>query len=202
MRPVTAADNHVIQALERMWSKIREQDSRIPAVIFDLTPGASSSCVSVGWDQPTPVVEVNLRPGGRNSTAAELLEFLLHQAAHSIAGPVNPKSSEGRWHGTTYRVAAEAIGLVTVRDATGYGATSLAAGTRTRYRSEISALGRALAKWEPTEQVKTGRSSRNGVVLVCSCGPEPRKIRIRGNPEKIDITGIRCEICQSPFTPS
>ena len=196
---VSAEDNAVLRALEKLWSKIREHDSRVPVALFDLTPGRSSGCVSVGWDQLSPVIEINLRPEGQNSTGAEVLEFLLHQAAHSIAGPV--KSSEGRWHNRAYRDAAESIGLDTAVDATGYGATSLASGTRTRYRNELSALDRALAKWEPTEQVKAERSSRNGVVLQCSCDP-PRKIRIRGNPDHLDVTGIRCEHCGQPFTAS
>jgi hypothetical protein len=72
---------------------------------------------------------------------------------------------------------------------------------RTRYRNELAALDRALTRWEPTDQVKAERSSRNGVVLACSCRP-PRKIRMRGNPENIDITRIRCEICGKLFVPA
>jgi hypothetical protein len=145
------------------------------------------------------VIELNLKPegaDGRNITAAETLQYLLHQAAHSIAPPV--KGQEGRYHGPAYKDAATAIGLEVMKDPTGYGATSLAPGTRTRYRNELAALDRALAKWEPTPQVKSSRSSRNGVVLICSCDP-PCKIRIRGNPEKLDVSGIVCEHCGSSF---
>lgn len=207
--PVSDLDLAVLRALSRAWGKIHDQDDHVPeSVVFDLTPGRSSSCVSVGWDQLNPVIELNLRPegqNGRNLTAAEALEFLLHQAAHSIAGPV--RSSEGRWHPAAYQKAAESIGLHAESDPTGYGATSLGPGARTRYRSELTALDRALAKWEPTEQVKSERASRNGVVLECSCTPEtlpdatswPRKIRLRGNPEKINIGGIWCRICNSEF---
>jgi hypothetical protein len=151
----------------------------------------------MGSDQP--VIEINLRPGGRISTAAELLQTLLHQAAHPIAGSV--KASEGRYHHAEYRQAAAGLGLDAQPDSTGWGQTSLASGTRTRYRNELAALDRALAKWEPTDQVKTERSSRNGVTLVCSCKP-PRKIRIRGNPENVNIGDIRCEICEELFVPA
>jgi hypothetical protein len=196
LTPVSDLDAAVLRGLDKMWAKIQEQNSRIPPAIFSLTSGRSSSCISARWDQPSPVIEVNLQPEGQKLTPADLLEFLLHQAAHSIAGPV--RASEGRWHNRPYKEAAEAIGLDTAVDSTGYGATSLASGTRTRYRNEVAALDRALTKWEPAEQAPATHSPRNGVALVCSCVP-PRKIRLRGDPEKINITGIRCEICGQPF---
>ena len=88
---VTALDSAVLRALDKTWTKIQEQDGAVPPVIFDLTPGRSSSCTSVGFDQPNPVVEINLKRDGSDGptlTGAEVLEYLLHQAAHGIAGPV------------------------------------------------------------------------------------------------------------------
>jgi len=68
----------------------------------------------------------------------------------------------------------------------------------------VDRLGRALTRWEPPsqpgEQVREAGGSRNGVALVCSCTP-PRKIRLRGNPETIDTSRIRCEICGELFVP-
>ena len=198
---VAASDRQVHQVLIRAWDRLRAEDARIPPVVVDLTPGRPSSCTSVGWLDDPAILEVNLQRDGRNLTGPEVFQWLTHQAAHSIAGPV--KASEGRYHPITYKKAAEALGLDATRDETGYGVTSLASGTRTRYRSEIATLDRALQKWTPTEQVKATRESRNGVVLECSCMP-PRKIRIRGNTDDPEfaakITDIRCERCGVLFS--
>jgi hypothetical protein len=114
----------------------------------------------------------------------------------ALRGPV--RSQEGRFHTAAYRDAAVSLGLQADRDPTGYGPTSLAPGMKTRYRNELAALDRALARWEPTPQVRAERSSRNGVVLACSCDPS-RKVRMRGDPAWIDMSSIRCEICGKLF---
>jgi hypothetical protein len=197
---VADSDMQIYTALSRAWDRIRTQAPDVPGVVFDLTPGRPSSCSSVGWRDSPSVVLVNLKQNGNadgpNVRGTELLAWLLHQAAHAITGPV--RSQEGRFHTAAYRDAAVSLGLQADRDPTGYGTTSLAPGTKSRYRNELAALDRALAKWEPTSQVKAERSSRNGVVLACSCTP-PRKVRMRGGPARIDASRIRCEICGDLF---
>jgi hypothetical protein len=189
----------VVRALEKSWGQVQERAPKVPSVVWDLTPGVPSSCVTVGWDLPTPVVSVNLRPHGQdgpNITAAELLTDLLHLAAHSITPPT--KSSEGRYHGRPFKDAAEALGLSAQLGANGFDKVELGTGTRTYYRASLEALNRALAKWEPGtfEASRGGPYGRNGVVLMCQCNP-PRKIRIRGREP--DISAIRCEICGELF---
>jgi hypothetical protein len=206
---VTAEDDAVLHAIERAWARVREQEARIPAAVFEIGPGRDSSCNSVGWDQLYPVIQVNLMPGSRKAKGFQLLERLLHQAAHALTfEPGRPVSSEGRWHGQGYRMAAQSLGLVAepISDrskvtGSGWSETSIARGTLTRYRPEIDALDRALARWEPTTVPKAERTnSRNGVVLACSCAP-PRKIRLRGRPDSVNVSGIRCEICGKHFEP-
>jgi hypothetical protein len=200
---VTAQDDAVLAALERAWTAIRTQDDHIPAVAVEIGPGRGSSCISVGWDQRWPVVQVNLMRDDRKATGAEVLERLLHQGAHAIThDPDRPvTTTEGRWHSTAYREAADRLGLTanltsSTAAGTGWSATSLARGTLTRYRAEVSALDRALQRWEPTQQVKTRRDSRNPAAATCSCVP-PRKIRVQ---ERTLLLGdITCEICQKPF---
>jgi hypothetical protein len=211
IRPVSEADRHVLEAVDRVWSKIQEQAPAVPNVIFDLTPGRSSGCSDVGWDQPHPVISINLRPDGprrRTSTGPEILQGLLHQAAHAIVyepGKIAP--TEGRYHSREYKEAAERLGLdVEPSDpvgkaASGWSVTTLARGTLSRYRSEVDRLSRALAKWEPTAQQKTQqpRESRTQVAVHCSCTP-PRKIR--AGQKVLDKGGIRCEVCGELFLPA
>jgi len=195
---VTAEDERVVRALDKAWAEIHERNPRVPRLVtFDLTPGRSSSCNSVGWDQPTPVLAVNLRPKGQdgpNISASDLLVELLHWAAHSAIPPT--RASEGRYHQAAFKDAAEGLGLSVKLGTGGFDQVELATGTRHYYRNALAALDRALSRWEPTEQVKTDRAMRNGVVLSCQCDP-PRRIRIRGREP--DVSAILCEICGKHF---
>ncbi len=203
---VSVNDEQVHRAIMRAWNRLIAEDARVPQIVVSLTPGRGSSCTSVGWRDSQPILEVNLRPDGQDGptiTGADLMQWLTHQAAHGIAGPST--SSEGRWHGRAFAEAAEALGLEagsqgTRVAGTGYSDTSLAPGTRTRYRPEIAALDRALASWSPTDQVKATRDARNGIAAACSCSP-PRRIRMRGkDAERVfDLGPIRCEVCGEEF---
>lgn len=205
---MSATDDAAVSALETLWGKIRERNERIPAAIFEIGPGRGSLCTGVGWDQRYPVIRASLMRGDRNATAAEVLQELLHCAAHAIVyepGKVAP--TEGRYHDKSYRAAAESLGLdVEASDpvggaADGWSITTLARGTLSRYRAEVDRLNRALARWEPTEQQKRQdpRQSRTQVMVQCSCTP-PRKVR--AGQKVLDKGGIRCEICGELFTAS
>jgi len=203
--PVTAEDDAVLSALEGTWLQVRQQDARVPAAIFEIGPGRESSCISIGWDQRYPVIQVNLLRDGRKVKGAEMLERLLHQAAHAVIyepGRVAPTS--GRYHARVYKDAAEKLGLHAEPSnpvslaGDGWSETTLARGTLTRYRAEVGRLDRALARWKATEQVKAEppRESRGRELAECSCTP-PRKIRVNRNV--FAKGGIRCEVCGEPF---
>jgi hypothetical protein len=202
---VSAADDHVLRALDALWAKIRKRDySHLPAVTFDLTPGREAYCASVAWDLP-PVIELNLQRSGRTVTGAELLERLLHNAAHALVyepGKVTPTS--GRYHTAKYRDAALRLGLDVEHNdpeggaGDGYSETWLTENALSRYRNEVDQLDRALAAWTPTETPKTSRSraTANADLALCSCQP-PRRIRVRESA--LDKGPIVCSICGQPF---
>ena len=202
---VSAQDDAVLRAMEATWAKIREQDSKIPAAVFDLTPGRETACGSVGWDQRPPVLDFNLIRDGRTMTGAEMLERLLHHAGHAVIfEPGQVSATRGRYHTAAYRDAAIKLGLDVEPDrpergaGDGFSKTSLAHGTLTGYRSEVGKLDRALSNWAPTGTPKTERTDKgNAKLAVCSCDPA-RKIRVW--PGVLSKGVIRCEICGQPFT--
>ena len=51
----------------------------------------------------------------------------------------------------------------------GFGEVTMARGTKTRYRSEIAKLDRALARWEA---VPIRAKSRAPIPLACQCTPD------------------------------
>jgi hypothetical protein len=205
---VTAADDNVLRALDAAWAKVQEQDAGIPSVVFDLTPGREAHCSSVSWDLARPVVQFNLLRDGRTITGPEVLERLLHHAAHALVyepGKVTP--THGRYHSSAYRDAALRLGLDVEHNdpeggaGDGWSETSLAKGALSRYRNEVRRLDRALVAWIPSDTPKStrDRSSSNASLALCSCQP-PRRIRVRESA--LDKGGIRCEICGELFVVS
>jgi hypothetical protein len=199
----TKEDENVLGALGQLWAKIRELNPSVGAAVFDLTPGREIACTNVSWDLASPIIEVNLRPGGKPRTGKDLLQVLLHAAAHSVSfDPGTVTGTHGRYHPRSYRAAALELGLDVEPNepdglaGNGFSETSLASGTLSRYRNEVGKLERALAKWEPTVTPKTGRTKTNPELAVCSCTP-PRRIRVW--PSALDLGVIRCEICGEPF---
>ncbi len=190
VQPVATTDAPVLKALEAFWSRIQAEDRRVPSVVFSLQPGRGSSCNSVEWDAD-PVVVVNLMPVGSKLSGADIAAWLLHMASHAASGPV--KGMEGRYHGAEYKGAAEALGLSVGRNSMGWGQTSLARGTKTRYKAEITSLDRALSDWNPFVARKRGRGQDK---YVCACEP-PRIIRVHGGVA--DLGPILCEVCGQHF---
>jgi hypothetical protein len=190
--PMTADAEAILRALNRMWAAIREQDSRVPAVVFSLA-GRTSSCNSVAWDLQ-PVVELSLR----DADARDILETLLHQAAHAVSR--ESTGSEGRYHDQRFAEAARGIGLKvsTIRRAgLGYQPEGLARGTLARYQEQGRDLAKALNDWHPAEPPRS--SSRTYLLLTCSCDP-PRKMRM--SPGVAERGPVVCSVCGQEFSAS
>jgi hypothetical protein len=190
---VAESDEAIMKALTRAWHRIQSEDARVPAVVFDLSPGRSSGCTSVGWDDRPAVVVINLLAEGRKITGAAIMAFLLHLAAHAVTAPST--SSEGRWHSAGYRDAAAGLGLAAERTGSGWNRTVLGRGTATRYQAEIAAMDRAMDRWEPVA-ARAERSSRNGLAVRCQCDP-PRRIRVTEGV--LTLGAITCSLCGRDF---
>ena len=194
---VTAQDDAVLTALEGLWAKIRHEEASVPAAVFEIGPGRESSCTSVGWDQRYPILQINLMRGGRKVTSAELLQTLLHLAAHAATyepGTLGP--SENRYHSRAYRDVADSIGLTaTAVPGDGWATTELARGTLTRYRPRWPP-GPGAGEVGADSSGQGHRDSRNPVPFVCSCDP-PRRLRM--NQGQADLGVVICSICGEPF---
>lgn len=168
-------DTEVMEALDTAWTRVRTEApmGEIPAADFYLTEGHSTWCATATWAEPV-VLRINLQHEGRNRSGEDVMESLLHLGAHAMStgGGKSPSQSEGRYHSAEFRDAAKVLGLDAERVAGkgfGFGEVSMARGTKTRYRSEIAKLDRALARWEA---VPVRAQSRAPIPLVCNCTPE------------------------------
>jgi hypothetical protein len=209
-------DAAIKAAMDRVWDSIRREDSRVPGVSWYLTSGRGSSCSTVSFAEPEPVIRVNLMTDGRNLTGHEVLLNLLHLGAHAIAGfgvngvwhPVT--AQEGRYHPEPFAVAAARLGLDaeksgdTKHGGTGWSIVSLSVDADRRYRAEIRALDKAMADWHAEGRVR--KQTRGALDLVCACTPAtlpgartyPRVIRASS---LIALAGkIQCGYCGSEFS--
>jgi hypothetical protein len=188
---MAAAHDPVLRALSRAWQRIRYEDSRVPGVVY-LQPGRPSGCSAPEWST-TPVLVMNLLRGEEKLTGTEILEWLLHHAAHGSAGTTT--GSEGRFHPEAFKDTAERLGLAVERGpaGTGWSKTQLAAGTRTGYRPEITVLDRAMTQWEP---VVVRKRDRGPQPYACSCSP-PRRLRM--NPGVAEKGPVVCGVCGRAF---
>jgi hypothetical protein len=225
-------DAEVIAALDSAWARIRAEQplGTIPPVArWYLTEGRSSSH-SMAWDEPV-TIRINLQTDDeQNRSGRDLIEFLLHLAAHAASG--GSETAEGRYHSAEFRKVATELGLDAEQPmrggrpsvGSGFSDISLAKGTLTRYKSEIGKLDRAMAHWKP---VKVRPKSRAPIPLVCQCTPETiaAGLKARGlapdtglnkqgtqtiaAPKRIIAPtgvaargGIVCEDCGKPFVPA
>jgi hypothetical protein len=221
IRAVADIDLPVLEAIGHAWQAFRRHDKRIPRnVVLTLQPRRPSSCNSVEWDRE-PVIVLNLKEGDRKLTGNEVVAWLAHQAAHSAnPRPADAEGRSGEWtsgttateglfHTTGFRDAAEKLGLTAEHDrGRGWYKTTLV--KPSLYSAEIRKLDRVLKNWDPPVQRQTTRGPHS---IECKCdvlpttlppGRErPRILRASigvVQPEGPDKgTGIVCQYCGQPF---
>ena len=221
-------DAEVMEALDTAWTRIRAEAplGSIPAADFYLTEGRSTWCPTATWAEPV-VLRINLMHEGQNRTGEDVMESLLHLGAHAMSrGSRSPTQGEGRYHSAEFRDAAKVLGLDAERvegKGFGFGEVTMARGTKTRFKSEIAKLDRALSRWEA---VPIRAKNRAPIPLVCRCTPETilAGLARRGLPRDTGLGkhgtkgiaapkriiapsgvaargGLRCDDCGAEFLP-
>jgi hypothetical protein len=189
--PDTLGAMTLLDALTQAWLSIRKQVPDVPDAA--LAAGQGPAHVT-DWDSAVVMVP----PGTVAQGGVKVMEFLLHQAAHSLTGFAYA-GSEGRRHGEAYRVAAERLGLA-VRQVkgTGWSDTSLTGELAGTYAEQVQHLDAAASAWQPG----TTRGSRNGIVAQCPVHTD-FKIRIRGADAAERLAGhpVKCSRCDQELIP-
>lgn len=214
----TPSISAVAAALEELWAAVRAQHPEVPEVI--LVPGASGSARgSMLWGHhwagrwlvgETRVPEIMVSGEGFSRGPVEMLDTVLHEAAHALAKVrgIKDTSRQGRYHNELYKAVALEFGLVVEKDPrNGWTMTSVRDETAARYEPQVKALADVLG-FERIPEPRGGRGGRNaggegeasnnnGVVLVCpAC---ERKIRL--SMTSLDVGPIGCVPCSAIFEP-
>ena len=176
--PASASD-----ALSSAWLAIRKQVPDVPAATVKAGPGLAHV---TDWDDPVVMVP----PGTVAEGGVKIMEFLLHQAAHSLDG-IAYAGAAGRYHGEGYRAAAERLGLAAERaPGLGWAKTSLASEAAGVYSGQITSLDSASRDFDAPAPRQTSRR----ITVVCAC---PRKMSVV--PSVFYEGPVRCEVCGEVF---
>jgi hypothetical protein len=208
-RPQTATGSSLVAALEQAWAAIRARHPEVPEVVLVVASGSGPRGGVEKWghfagarwelgDQGERS-EVLIGGEGLRRGAAEVLETLLHEAAHGLAHvrEIEDTSRQGRYHNRRYRGLAEQLGLrVEQMQPFGWTRTELKEETRLAYALVIEELALALVLWRREEAAGAGgrAKSRNLLACECSCG---RKIRVA--PATLEQGPIVCGVCEEEF---
>jgi hypothetical protein len=251
---VTAA---LVAAVSETWAAIRARHPEVPAVVVTFgsgtlgttrgqerlghfaggrwlpgrAPGAEDGehgAVSLVEDTSDALAELFVGGEGLRLGAVELLDTLLHEAAHALAHArgIADTSRQGRYHNARYRKVAVELGLeVAEAKPFGWTDTKVPADTRAAYAAQLVALRAALLAWRRPEvdarrtpaspgtgggQDDTGSGAeggeerdtnrrKNGVVARCAClAPAARQFRV--SEPVLALGPIICGVCEEPFT--
>ena len=142
--------------------------------------------------------EVLVTQEGLARGPAEVLETLLHEAAHGSAyhRGISDTSRQGRYHNHRFKTVAEEFGLDLCRDPVfGWSRSSLSAETASSYSETLACLTVALTQSDAASLpvgVGSGGTARNTATLVCRCGH-----RIRSRHNSFAARPVICGVCWS-----
>lgn len=217
----------LIVALARVWAAVRKRHPDVPGVVLLPAPNPHKDNNVLGhfaalrWSPrkspgSTLVHEVVVVAEHLNRSPADIVETLLHEAAHAMnfERGIKDCSSTSQYHNQHFKAAAEELGL-TVSQVRHYGfaMTMLLPDTAALYEAETEALAAVLMHrrsitrapsappgpsppgnvdnaGDDKEDNKEGRMKK----AVCSCG-----FIIRASRKVLASTTISCGRCAEPF---
>lgn len=208
----------LIEALTRVWSRIRVHHPDVPGVMLLAAPSPRSDLSVLGHFAPlrwrhkqqdgASYHEVLVVAEHLDRSSADIVETLLHEAAHALNFARGIKDcTRSQYHNQRFKAAAEEVGLrVEQVPHYGFALTRLKPDTITRYEEDIRQLAEVLihrakpvitltgtGTTGPGEDTDDKPASRNRKA-TCAC---PFIIRVAKST--LEQTTIRCESCGEEF---
>lgn len=209
----------LIEALARIWSRIRVHHPDVPGVILLAIPSPRRELNVLGHFAPlrwrgkqqgdARHHEVVVVAEHLDRTPAEILGTLLHEAAHALNFERGIKDcTTSQYHNRRFKAAAEELGLVVETMAHyGHAYTKPLAATLARYEEDVHILSEALIhRAKPlaasgvsppkggSDDTEDDKPTYRNRKAVCQC---PFIIRVAKST--LDQTVIRCDTCREPF---
>ena len=214
----------IIVALSGLWQRIQDLHPDVPDVVLLPAPGPRNVLghfAPLRWQSRAKgsltMHEVVVVAEHMNRDGAEILETLLHEAAHARNCERGIKDcTASQYHNQQFRDSALELGLTVMQVANyGYAFTQLPDATRDDYTVQIAALDQVLMHRRgdhdlATTTPGTGSEANNdppdkgdrapkGRMLkaTCACG-----FIIRAARGTFEATTIGCLTCKKAFTPA
>jgi len=200
----------IVSALEKAWGEIRVQHPEVPDAVMVVASGTMMATKRLGhyaegrWSRrdeqgAARIAEVLVSGEGLQRPAGEVMDTLLHEAAHGLARARDLKDTSrgGRYHNKVFAQLAGEMGLkVEKLGSFGLAATSLRPETVMKWKNTINDLGAAIRYYRHAEGQGEGQEKKKSRLLkaMCQCG---RKIRL--SQEVFDQAAIVCGSCEEPF---
>jgi hypothetical protein len=225
-----ATGSTVVRLLEKVWARIREDHVDLPEVIIITGSGLVGASKwghfrADGWkvrEEGSALRKDELFLAGEALAkgAAQVLQTMLHEAAHTLAKVRGQQdtSRQGRWHNAKFKELAAEMGLehkaAQADSSHGFSFVTLTETTKARYADLLAELDTEirltchLPAWLGGEDekdggekitgkpTKGGGSTSNNVKAVCRC-EKPRIIRV--SRTVLEEAGIMCRDCDSDF---
>lgn len=162
--PVDLNGSAVVQMMEKVWDRIRENHPELPAVVIVtgtgmIGPARWGHFRENGWmtraegeDAATNLALGEMFMAGETLAkgARQVLQTMLHEGAHVIAKARELKdtSRQGRWHNKTFKTLAEELGLEHKRASAdaqhGFSFVTLTEETEAKYADLLDELDREI----------------------------------------------------------
>lgn len=217
--PKSFAASTVVAACEFAWNAIREQAAKdLPPVVIVLAEGSTDGkwghFAPLRWvlEDETERCEVFMAGERLQHGPSEVLETLIHEAAHAVAHArkIKDTSRQCRYHNGKFKAIAESLGLkVAKMGSIGWAETSIPPETVALYPEAIAQLKEAIRAFRRSEfslrGVKVGttagldaddgeKTSGKRDKLECGCG---RSIRV--SRSVAELGSITCGCCGQDF---
>tara|TARA_B100001989_G_scaffold172231_1_gene124340 strand:- start:197 stop:940 length:744 start_codon:yes stop_codon:yes gene_type:complete len=215
--------------LETVWAQIRSFHTDLPKVAIVIATGAEGGRLKkLGHWAPGAWVageerigEVLIGSEGLGKGHREVMDTLLHEAAHALADArgIQDTSRGGRYHNGKFQALAQELGCQTVkRKGYGWDTCGLSPLGEARYQVELDALEQVIRayRYHPalgiaapseadqadeeeegeTEEEEEAKPKNKRIKVSCAC-ETPRSFRI--SPSIFELGAISCECCGEAF---
>lgn len=197
-------------ALNALWSGIRDNVERLPAVRVAISPTrVSTNHGSHRWRKTEDghVSGLVIDAGTLRQGPLAVLTAILHDAAHIICWQdgTQDTATRGRYHNGNYAVAASIVGLELPGGparGVGYAHPAPTPATEALYADHLRALRPAIdaeLRYLPTEDPTPRSTQLSRVAIACQCSP-PRRGWMSATV--LERGPVCCGVCDAEFLPA
>jgi hypothetical protein len=215
----------VITQLELAWKEIQSEHEDLPDAVITSSRRRQKSerqmrgqhCTNVWKVGDVYLAEITIFGERFFDGAAQVMQTLLHEAAHALAQvrEIKDTSNKGRFHNKKFVLLAEEVGLEAPAEsggtALGWSDCTITEATRTLYETSIAGIDSVLKMYiPPVTEDEEEKEKKPTQKAACECPSEKEGEDFntitwaKWMQKKLDAYGIPpllCGVCRQAFNP-